>query len=467
VVARRPSTIALRRPTELLAAAAFGIAAATLKDPLLAVAALLVVAFVVWTAHRLLGALSLFVILTFVGELPTASIVSLVKVVGAVIVVVWIGGLVLRRRPVPVAIREQPVTCACAVGLVVWALVSIAWAADPATALSTAFRLGQGVVVVFVIAGCATDRRALRFLMMAFVAGATLSGLLGLLGVGGAVVADASGAVTTRLGGGLGDPNYLAAVLVPALVFALALGRTSARRRDQVALLLAALVMLLALVRTDSRGGLVALVATLVATAVAGGPLRRPLLGAATAALVVGAVVFVFFASSSSLSRLTSASDGGAGRTELWSVAGDVVRAHPILGVGSGNFPVVEATYAARTDANLTKPYLELTEGEVVHNTYLHVLAELGIVGLLLLATVIVGAIAAGHRACRILRDRGDAEGEVLTRALVLGAIGMFVAFVFLTAQYDKQLWIVIGFLLAAAGPASSAARLRVGGREA
>ena len=47
---------------------------------------------------------------------------------------------------------------------------------------------------------------------------------------------------------------------------------------------------------------------------------------------------------------------------------------------------------------------------------------------------------------------------ELLLRGLLVGAIGMLVAFTFLTAQYEKQLWIVLALLLAA----SEVARRRV-----
>jgi O-antigen ligase len=465
VSVHRPFTPGLRIPAELAAAGLVGAAAAATQSPLLVVAALLGAGFVVFAIHRIVGAIALFVVLSFVEQLPGGG-VSVVKLAGAVVVAVWLGGLAMRRWSPPAAIRERPITSACVAGLIVWALASAAWAFDPHTAVSAALRLAQGAIVVFVLAGCGVERRALRLLMAAFVAGGTLSAFLGLVGVGGAAVADASGAVTTRVGGGLGDPNYLAAVLVPALVFALALARTSPRRAERIALGVAAAVMLFALVRTESRGGLVAVVATLVAALAVGGRLRRPLLAWAGAAVVVGAVAFALFASTSSLHRLTSfSSDGGSGRTELWSVAGDVVRAHPLAGVGAGNFPVVEATYAARTNTNLTKVYLELTEHEVVHNTYLHIFAELGVVGLILLVSMIVGAIGASYRVCRSLGARGDDEGELLTRALVLGAIGMFVAFAFLTAQYEKQLWIVLGLLLAAATSALPTGPPRARGR--
>ena len=38
---------------------------------------------------------------------------------------------------------------------------------------------------------------------------------------------------------------------------------------------------------------------------------------------------------------------------------------------------------------------------------------------------------------------------EFYARGLVAGAIGMFVAYFFLSGQYEKQLWLVLGLLAA------------------
>jgi hypothetical protein len=48
---------------------------------------------------------------------------------------------------------------------------------------------------------------------------------------------------------------------------------------------------------------------------------------------------------------------------------------------------------------------------------------------------------------------------ETETQGLLIGAIGMLVAFGFLTAQYEKQLWIVLAFLLLAHVLARSSSR--------
>jgi hypothetical protein len=43
----------------------------------------------------------------------------------------------------------------------------------------------------------------------------------------------------------------------------------------------------------------------------------------------------------------------------------------------------------------------------------------------------------------------GDWRASILGRGLFAGTVGMLTAFVFLTAQYQKQLWVTLGLVLA------------------
>src|SRR5262249_20938898 len=45
--------------------------------------------------------------------------------------------------------------------------------------------------------------------------------------------------------------------------------------------------------------------------------------------------------------------------------------------------------------------------------------------------------------------NAGDREMEILARGIVIAAIGMFMAYFFLSAQYEKQLYLMLGALVA------------------
>jgi Tfp pilus assembly protein PilF len=113
-------------------------------------------------------------------------------------------------------------------------------------------------------------------------------------------------------------------------------------------------------------------------------------------------------------SRLLS---GGGNRYDYWRIAWRVWREHPVLGVGAGNYP--RSYYQQRaTTEDIQQP----------HSIELQALSELGIVGALLLAGFVAG-IAWG-----VVRVRTAAGRSPLTRSLMVGAIGTFVAWLVQTS---------------------------------
>jgi UDP-GlcNAc:undecaprenyl-phosphate/decaprenyl-phosphate GlcNAc-1-phosphate transferase len=119
-------------------------------------------------------------------------------------------------------------------------------------------------------------------------------------------------------------------------------------------------------------------------------------------------------ASSTSYSRLLS---GGGQRYDYWRIAWRVWREHPMLGVGAGNYPRSYYQQRATTE-----------DVEQPHSIELQTLSELGVVGALLLASFIVG-IAWG-----VVRVRPAAGRSPLTRSLMVGAVGVFAAWLVQTS---------------------------------
>ena len=76
------------------------------------------------------------------------------------------------------------------------------------------------------------------------------------------------------------------------------------------------------------------------------------------------------------------------GRTELWTVALDEWRSHPVIGGGAGTFT---AAFYARAD--------RVFDTENAHSLYFETLGELGIIGGLLVLLVVLTPLAAGIRA--------------------------------------------------------------------
>ena len=103
-------------------------------------------------------------------------------------------------------------------------------------------------------------------------------------------------------------------------------------------------------------------------------------------------------------------SGSGNGRWQLWTSAADAFGREPLLGLGAGAY---EAWWAQHGSIPLFV--------RNAHSLYLEVLAELGVVGLLLLAGFIASALLAALSRL--------AAGDDEDRTLIAAAIGVFVAF--------------------------------------
>jgi O-antigen ligase len=119
----------------------------------------------------------------------------------------------------------------------------------------------------------------------------------------------------------------------------------------------------------------------------------------------------------------------------------------PITGVGAGNFRQAEARYAAR-EIDIGRIDLVLDESKVVHNTYLSILSELGVVGLGLFLCLVVAAFACVVQAL-MLTVRRHEPLELVVRGFLVGLLGLFASYVFASAEYRKPLWLLLGVALA------------------
>ena len=443
----------------LLGSASMGVAAAF--APTMVIAIPLAVAFVVATFKDLAAGLAVLVLLTFFEQFSAG--VSIVKVAGAILVAAWLIELLQAGDRSPFLFRDQPALAYLLVSFVVWSGLSVLWAVDAERAMASVIRLAQVVLLVFVVFTAIKSAKHLRWIVLSVVAGAAVTASYGI--ASGASLGDSQ-----RLLGGIGDPNELAAILVPAAVFAVfLLQRRLERPIVRLILLLFLGVSAVSLFLTESRGGLIALGAASFAAIIWAGPARAritPLI----AAVGVAAIVYTTgFASAESRERLGNLSaEGSAGRTDQWQLATAVADDHPILGVGLDNFILLENQYVS-ADVNVLHVGRIIDFQPLVHNTYLEVLAELGAVGLALFGAIIVVSLAATVSAAKRVADQGDDAVGTLVRAVGIGVIATLVAFTFLSALYEKQLWLMLGLAastvtLARVAPERAAARPELAG---
>jgi O-antigen ligase len=178
------------------------------------------------------------------------------------------------------------------------------------------------------------------------------------------------------------------------------------------------------------------------------------------AVAVGGIVYFTELAPLPARERVTS-TNGGSGRSDLWTVGLRMVQAHPVTGVGVGNFQAVSADYVLQP-GTITRADLIFSQApKVTHNTYLEVMAEEGVPGLLLLLAVIVTCMSCALQAARIWSRRGQASAEALARSVFLGLVGMLTANFFISNMFSKTMWVML-----AIGPAMLAIARSEGERQ-
>jgi len=225
------------------------------------------------------------------------------------------------------------------------------------------------------------------------------------------------------------NPNDLAALTILMLGPALAVWGGSARGSLLRWVGLAgAAPLIVIIVLTQSRGALLALVATALPSALALAR-RRPRTVIALAALLGLALYLAppaFWKRMEGLGKATSVAtigemdpEGSARqRFAVLQNAMRMVQDHPLLGVGLGAYGLANAHY---------NPALGNLD---THNTYLNILAETGLPGLVLFLALVTSVLRYAHAARRRASRTFPAQSERI-RWLLFGLIGYLIAGLF------------------------------------
>jgi O-antigen ligase len=248
-----------------------------------------------------------------------------------------------------------------------------------------------------------------------------------------------------RAAGPIEDPNDFAYLMSCTLPLAVYLLIEEKRRRMLWALCCA--LLLGATLATLSRGALVGL-AALAPWAIV--TRRVPLSGvllSVVAALSVAALAFALWAPllQDRLAQKSNIADKNvAARQALWSGALRMAADRPITGVGPGRFGLEAPTYVRNNPIDLHEP--------VVHNSYLHVLAEIGLLGVLGFVGFLVSSWQLLARGRRRAVSIGDRDGQRLASAMQASLIVAIVAGAFLSEQFTTPFWMIGALATVVAG---------------
>lgn len=434
-----PVTLAPRLavPWSVIAAitAAVGLGYAASRAPvvvLVAAAAAVLAALTIVQARAMLIALIAFLPWEALVPFPSET-VSAVKILGLLLVFSYLLRALAGSAPLQVT-KVQ-------IAVVLFALlIVVSLAANPqlgTIGVARAVRYMFFALFLLLIAQLAAERPAVLRLARVFCISMALACVYGVVGFLRGEVELVSGPI--------GDPNDFAYVVVVTLPLAGYLWISERGRRWLWSLCLIALVA--GMLGTLSRGALVGLAALLVWALLTG---HIPVRGVVLALLVVAATAFVGLSFFSPIveQRLDSkgriAQDNTQSRLTFWSAALYMAADRPLTGHGPGSFGVEgPRDYIRGHGQGLARP--------VVHNSYLEVLAENGVLALAAFLAFIGGSLLTVRRVRRRFELADDIEGVRLAAALEGAMVVAIVAGMFLSAAVIIGFWLIGGLIAALA----------------
>jgi O-antigen ligase len=236
------------------------------------------------------------------------------------------------------------------------------------------------------------------------------------------------------------DPNYEALSLVVTVPLAIWMARYEIRGLWIWVGRICTPILAFAVFLSQSRGGLLALT-VMAALAWVNSRHRIKLLGA-----FVAATILLFAVSPGQmLERIqqiqvsgeaeTGAEVSTRQRVELAKAGIGMMEAHPLFGIGLGQFKSVEFHYnSVLTDI--------LPDPKIAHDTYVQLGAEGGIPTLALYVGILLLTLSTCRKSQKL--PGLPEEMSALSLSFQVGLIGIMVSEFFLTAQYIKEVWVLI-----------------------
>lgn len=248
------------------------------------------------------------------------------------------------------------------------------------------------------------------------------------------ILTGGAGEGTSSFFGNVADLG-LAMAVVWGITWALLLGKTEKKKWNRRFLVVCFVGFLLAILFCGSRGAVVG--AAAIALVALGKSTKK--IGAMVLALIFVLGVW-FVLPNASKERFKSAWNwqqdaNAASRVMFWKIGLGMFEDNPILGVGPGNFPLVNPVHF------------------VSHSLYIQVLSEQGLVGTLSLAAILVLFFRLNARTRkRALATRAAGRQSIeycMALGLDLALVGYLTSGAFLSVLYYPHLWVLLGLSVA------------------
>lgn len=344
-------------------------------------------------------------------------------------------------------------------------ILSAARAGSPADAWGAVLEYGKAIVIFYLVINLLHTPRQWRQALQVILLAALLLSLPVVYQTVTGSRSDLGGLATQeykeiitgefgwRPGGAIGDPNFLAMILVATMPVAAV--QLLEKREHRGRRLLAALALgtaLIAAAATYSRAAVVALGFITIVLFIRH-PRRKLVLLAVMAGLVTLTAMMpaAFFTRMSTLAHVSltrqqqeiADSSFRARRGEMMTGV-LMARTHPVLGIGPGNYAHAFQTYAARVG---------LTPRDIMdpHSLYIQVAAETGLSGLFALFYLLGSALLEIRRAERKLHRLGAERFYHLLWGLEVGLESYLLTSIFLHGAYFRHFLILLAVAVLAA----------------
>jgi len=379
---------------------------------------------------RPMAGIHLFLMTLYVESSLTQDVLAM-KAIGAAILVSWLLNVAVRRT---VRLNFNALTISMAL-LVSWCGVTMLFAEDTHEALLRTFQFLQLAVAALMFGSVLDSVAKVRSVCAAIVLWTGISTIIALFMYYAGMTSVAQGLVLNR--------NALAMYVIVAIICAYVLYQASESPLLKAVYLSTFPIFFLGVALTLSRTGLIMLVLALLLVWFRLARERRFFVIGSTLAVLCLVSVFlpdVFWHRADTIVPAIERQQDTFGlRVRIWKVGLEMVRDHPITGVGAGNFLLAFGRYAhGRFLWRHLSP----------HNTFVGMAAETGLVGLSLLVLVLLFGMTTARGAMRLGGLAGNAGvrffAVVAEVSIFTQVVGCFTG----DGESLKILWVMFGMAL-------------------
>jgi putative inorganic carbon (HCO3(-)) transporter len=315
--------------------------------------------------------------------------------------------------------------------LLIWMLCSTLYARDVEAGFVDIYIYFKYLIVYFLLINILNDWSEIRELLWVLVA----TGISMLVYALYAFMT-ATEFMGVRLISFIDDPNSFAIKLVPLVIFCYVLFKIEKAKILKLIALISGSIITVSIVLTLSRGGWLALMAVYALIIWEEMKNKKLLLFSGCFVLLIFAVLFlpedmVVFR----FGKLSKIGMDASIVQRLRILKGGVQMFfdHPFLGVGVGNF------------VNYCADYSGLIIGLVAHNSFLHIAAELGILGLIIFTLLFTSTIRHLRQEVRYFHD---SKNVYYIKGLIFSLIGFTIHSMFLSEQYNIVFFLIVALTI-------------------